>query len=164
MDVDGAIEQIASLVRELVADAERRGEQRALDRIRAAIGATAEPRAPEVMPTRLPPREPVEATDGPSGRKRAPRGSVGGLIDRSLAPGDGLTIADIAATAQTDVERMIAGTSIRAHLKKGEAIGLYREEGGLWYASGGRGPEAVDRPESADAPPADFGSRGEGPN
>ena len=138
MDVDGAIEQIVSLVRELVADAERRGEQRALDRIRAAIGTT--------------------------GRKRAPRGSVGGLIDRALAPGDGLTIADIAATAQTDVERMIAGTSIRAHLKKGEAIGLYREEGGLWYASGGRGPEAVDRPESADAPPADFGSRGEGPN
>src|SRR6478735_1588194 len=111
MDVEDTIEQITGLVRALVAEAERRGEQRALDRIRAAIGVA---------------EEPAVAASPPSPVRQ---------FHSEVATGDA------GATARDDVERMIAGTSIRAHLKKGESAGLYREEAGRWYAVGGTAEE-----------------------
>lgn len=158
MDVEDTIEQITELVRALVTEAERRGEQRALDRIRAAIGVAEEPPMASSPPS--PARQfHSEAATGDAGatRRRAPKGSVGNLIDRALADGRGLTLMEIGATARDDVERMIAGTSIRAHLKKGESAGLYREEAGRWYAVGGTAEEPEEGTESVtDDAPADL--------
>ncbi|MFZ1430932.1 MAG: hypothetical protein WAS21_29745 [Geminicoccaceae bacterium] len=131
MNIDGTIDQIATLVRELVAEAERRGEQKALDRIRAAIGVGDESTAPLAARAQQP--DDPSSDDAATIRRRAPKGSVGTLVDRALANDGGLTLAEIGATAQNDLERMIAGTSIRAHLKKGEGAGVYREEAGKWY-------------------------------
>ena len=131
MNTEGTIEQIAALVRELVAEAERCGEQKALDRSRAAIGVAEESPAP--LPTGPVRRDDTNPDDGAAVRRRAPKGSVGTLVDRALANGGGLTLAEIGGTAQNDLERMIAGTSIRAHLKKGEGAGIYREDAGRWY-------------------------------
>lgn len=131
MNIDGTIEQIAALVRELVAEAERRGEQKALDRIRAAIGVGDESTAP--LAARAQQRDDPSPDDVATIRRRAPKGSVGTLVDRALANDGGLTLAEIGATAQNDLERMIASTSIRAHLKKGEGAGVYREDAGRWY-------------------------------
>ena len=160
MDVEDTIEQITGLVRALVAEAERRGEQRALDRIRAAIGVADEPAVASSPPG--PVRQlHSEAATGDAGatRRRAPKGSVGNLVDRALADGGGLTLLEIGATARDDVERMIAGTSIRAHLKKGESAGLYREEAGRWYAVGSTAEEPEESTESVtDDAPADLWS------
>lgn len=147
MNVEDTIDRIVTLVRELAVEAERRGEQKALDRIRAAIGVAdgmdaASPPPPSARPRQV---AEAEAESGTTLRRRAPKGSVGNLVDRSLAQGEGLTLGEIGATAQNDLERMIAGTSIRAHLKKGEASGLYREEAGRWF-------RVVDDTEASDVP------------
>lgn len=152
MNIEDTIERIAALVRELAVEAERRGEQKALDRIRAAIGVGDESSAP--LPARAPQRDEASLDDGPSLRRRAPKGSVGTLVDRALANGGGLTLAEIGATAQNDLERMIAGTSIRAHLKKGEGAGVYREDVGKWYRVGivDEATEDASTARPADAP------------
>lgn len=151
MNIEDTIERIVALVRELAVEAERRGEQKALDRIRAAIGVGDESPAP--LPARMPPGDESSADDGTTIRRRAPKGSVGTLVDRALANGGGLTLAEIGATAQNDLERMIAGTSIRAHLKKGEGAGVYREDAGKWYRVGSvdAATEEVSTAESRDA-------------
>jgi hypothetical protein len=66
-------------------------------------------------------------------RKRAPKGSVGQLVDRVLASGKGVTAVEIKAHAADEHESMIAGPSIRSHLRLGREAGRYFEKGGRWY-------------------------------
>lgn len=87
-------------------------------------------------------------------RKRAPNGSVEALVARALDNGTGKTPDEIKARAEHDHERMIARSSIRAHLRTGEKEGRYRKEGGRWYLFG-----ASTREKEETAAPARGSSR-----
>lgn len=72
-------------------------------------------------------------------RKRAPRGLPKALTIRALKQNDllGSTPQDIMEQAETEYEKMIALSSIRSELRKGEKDGRYHEQGGLWYLADG---------------------------
>jgi hypothetical protein len=76
-------------------------------------------------------------------RKRAPKGLPRRLVTRVLADMDliGSTPQSIAEAAVTEHEKMIAVSSIRGELRKGEEEGRYREERGYWYLT----PEELKR-------------------
>ena len=69
----------------------------------------------------------------PQERKRAPKGLVRKVIMRALTKRPGLTPAEMEATAQGELERMIRTSSYRAELRNGREAGLYREVGGRWF-------------------------------
>jgi hypothetical protein len=66
-------------------------------------------------------------------RKRAPKGLVRKVVKRALTARPGLTPAEIEATAQDDLEKMIRASSYRSELRKGRESGLYREYDGKWF-------------------------------
>lgn len=66
-------------------------------------------------------------------RKRAPKGAVQALVTRTLSNGVGKTPDEIKAQAENGHDRMIARSSIRAHLRAGQKDGRYVKRGGRWY-------------------------------
>jgi hypothetical protein len=118
MTDDPRLEQALSLIRAVIADADKR----AADEIVARISGT----RPAVLPL------------GDSPDKRAPRGSAGTLIDRALdaAGDDGLTVFGIQSKAETSFEKMVTTSAIRNWLKEGERKHRYRQVGGVWFLAG----------------------------
>lgn len=90
--------------------------------------------------------------DAGQDRKRAPKGLVRKVIVRALRDRGGLSVQEIHATAQGDLEEMIQASSYRSELRKGRDSGLYREDSGRWYLAAKEKTE--ERPES---PPSVFG-------
>ena len=75
----------------------------------------------------------LEENDTPK-RQRAPRGLPRALTTRVLgANPNGVTPQQIVDAAETDFERMIAVSSVRSELRKGEAAERYMEVDGLWH-------------------------------
>ncbi|MDF1855016.1 hypothetical protein [Pseudooceanicola sp.] len=75
-----------------------------------------------------------EDDDATPQRKRAPRGLPKALTMRMLsASRTGLTPQQIVDGAQTENEQMIAVSTIRSELRKGQKSGLYKEVNGLWF-------------------------------
>jgi hypothetical protein len=131
MIVNHGMEQIQSIVMDLVKDAYERGRKDATDAIfKAATGQSAN----------LNDRTQFDSIPSPdltatsvAGRKRAPRGSVERVIRRALdANPGGVTIRQIMDMRETEGERMIADSSIRGELRRG--IGArYKEVRDRWF-------------------------------
>ena len=66
-------------------------------------------------------------------KRRAPKGAVSALVNRVLEETEGPTVAEIKDRAADDIERSIAASSIRAHLRGGRDLGRYVERHGRWY-------------------------------
>lgn len=136
-------EKIISQLRRAVAEAEQRGYERGvrdtMDKIQSLVmsgtaaatsggGASA-----TVSETAVDADEPQDSDDTIHDRKRAPKGLVRKVVKRALAGRPGLTAAEIEATAQGDLEKMIRASSYRSELRKGREAGLYREDDGKWF-------------------------------
>ena len=121
MTDDPRLEQAFTLIREVVADADKRADERLMARI---TGTAVRPSQPKLF-------------DEPSADKRAPRGSAAILIDRALAEAGskGLTVIGIHAKAETDYEKMVTTSAIRNWLKENERKRppKYRQVGGVWF-------------------------------
>lgn len=120
MAEDPRIEQVVTLIRAMLADADERAAGRIIERLGGPKTSGQ---------TRL--------FDDPSPDKRAPRGSAAVLIDRALseAGDNGLTVLGIQAKAETDFEKMITTSAIRNWLKENERKRpqKYRQVGGVWF-------------------------------
>jgi hypothetical protein len=127
MAEDPRLETAFQLIRDVIADADKRAANKMVERITSAAGISP-PSQPQLFPTAPPPD------------KRAPHGSAGVLIDRALAEaGDkGLTVAGIQAKAETEFERMVSTSAIRNWLRECERKHppKYRQIGGVWFLAG----------------------------
>jgi hypothetical protein len=109
-DLDAEIKEIAERITRLVRDAYRRGETDAIERlVRLARSDRGQADAYQPEPT-------LGVAISGKVRKRAPKGAVRELVARSLSDGEGKTPEEIRQQAELDHERMIAQSSIRAHL------------------------------------------------
>lgn len=136
-------EDIIARMRQAVAAAEQRGYERGvretMDKIQTLVmsSASATTYSNEVRTV------PIEAglendiaqdsTPMTQERKRAPKGLVREVIKRALTAHPGLTPAEMEATAQGDLEKMIRASSYRSELRNGREAGRYREDGGKWF-------------------------------
>jgi hypothetical protein len=127
--LDDAIRDLAERMVNLVHEAYRRGEADALERVvqAARSGQMQVTEAPDTLSGR------GEITSHEE-RKRAPKGTVGVLVDRALNNGSGKTPDEIKASATGDHEQMVAVASIRSHLRAGADQGRYRKQGYRWFA------------------------------
>lgn len=140
-NLDTEIQEIADQITRLVRAAYRRGETDALERVLRAARSnqdTTEQALVAVSRSDSAEREP---------RKRAPKGTVEVLVGRTLADGRGRKPDEIKEHAENDDERMIAVSSIRAHLRKGEKEGRYVRRGGRWH---GVTIVTTEKPEATD--------------
>jgi hypothetical protein len=131
MAVDQRVHQIESLIAEIARDAYERGRKDALDAIvRAATGQTGA--LDGSKPSQ--PKPPIQVIGELFlGRKRAPRGSVETVIRRALDRNpDGATLSQILDYRESDGERMIADSSIRGDLRRGNGT-KYKEIGDRWF-------------------------------
>lgn len=128
MTDDPRLEQAFELIRAVIADADKRAEDKLVSRITGS--APSRPAQPQLF-------------EDTSPDKRAPRGSAAMLIDRALdeAGDKGLTPIGIQAKAETAFEKMVSTSAIRNWLKEGERKRppRYRQVGGVWFLAG-RGP------------------------
>ncbi|MCP8940614.1 hypothetical protein NK718_18975 [Alsobacter sp. SYSU M60028] len=131
-DHDPSLEQAFNLIRkafEKVADeAYARGQASERDRIRGLIASATVIHPPTVTVS------PPTAKD--RARKRAPKGSVATLIERSLkARGAwGATTAEIMGDRAGEAESLIQISSVRGELRRGAATGKYEENtSGRWF-------------------------------
>jgi hypothetical protein len=124
---DAEIREIASQIARLVRDAYERGENDAIDRMVRAARSGQKDAEQAARPVVRSDREEHQR------RKRAPKGAVEALVARALGNGIGKTPDEIKAEAKDDHERMIARSSIRAHLRAGVEAGRYVKQGGRWY-------------------------------
>ena len=122
---DPRLETAFQLIRDVIADADKRAASKTVERITSAAVINS-PRQPQLFPTRQ-----------SSPDKRAPHGSAGVLIDRALAEaGDnGLTVLGIQAKAETEFEKMVSTSAIRNWLRECERKQppKYRQVGGVWF-------------------------------
>lgn len=172
MQTDSSAEaSLIELLRRAVADAERRGYERGvkdtMEKIQRLVlgGAAVTTGSSEATVADAVGGDAVEKAMGDDAddadasvdRKRAPKGLVRKVIVRALNTGRGLSVQEIQATAQGDLEMMIQPSSYRSELRKGRDSGLYREDSGRWYLAAREKTE--ERPEST---PSVFGSAAEG--
>jgi len=169
MHTDSSLEaSMIDILRRAVADADRRGYDRGvkdtMEKIQRLVlgGAAVAIGSGEVNTASPVGAISVDAvgdiagddeTDGDVGqdRKRAPKGLVRKVITRALSSG-GMSVQEIQATAQGDLEKMIQASSYRSELRKGRDSGLYREDSGRWYLVAKEKTE--ERPQST---PSVFG-------
>jgi hypothetical protein len=132
---DDDISQVIALIRKIVADAYRRGQDDALARVMLAaqgeLHTTATVQRPSGNGVDLPKRRP----GGQPGAKRATRGSVRKYVNRVLtgpnyqgANYDGI-VDMIAELGGTD----IAPASVRNFLRSSEKRGEVRRQNDLWF-------------------------------
>lgn len=119
---DPRLEQAFALIREVIAEADKRASADLLARL---TGATSFHN----------PLGGIVSTAPPD--KRAPRGSAATLIDRALAEAgtNGLTAIGIHAKASSEFEKMVSLSAIRNWLKENERKRppRYRQVGGVWF-------------------------------
>lgn len=167
MQTDSSAEaSLIDALRRAIADADRRGYERGvkdtMEKIQrlvlggAAVAtgsgevAEADATSRDVVDTVL--NEDAAEVEAAVDRKRAPKGLVRAVITRALRDGRGLSVQEIQATAQGDLELMIQASSYRSELRKGRDSGLYREDSGRWYLAAKEKTE--ERPQST---PSVFG-------
>lgn len=131
MLTDPRLEQAFSLIRTVIADADKR----AVDNLVAALQE----------------RRPSTYSPPPGIERRAPRGSAAALIDRVLTEvGEhGAGVPDIQNAANTEFEKRVSVSAIRAWLKQGESTKppKYRRAGGIWFLVPRVPARAHGRPE-----------------
>jgi len=132
------------------------GAENAKRQVMAAISSA--PASQPVSATLIEERADVAATvDKPakSKRQRAPRGLPRALTLRVMKENkNGVTPQQIVDSAETDFEKMIAVSSIRSELRKGEAKNLYVEVDGLWLSA--ESDEAGDSSHKDNSPASNF--------
>lgn len=146
---------LSDQVHQLLHEAERRGYERgysegiqdAKSKILAAIDGGATVSAPPLQAYEAKPpeqRESAEVGNRDQERQRAPRGLPRALATRVLRRSpDGATPQQIADAAETDFEKMIAVSSIRSELRRGQDDNRYLEVDGVWHLA--EGVEAEDQ-------------------
>jgi hypothetical protein len=130
---DSVFLEVQRLIEAAVADAYKRGRADAKLELRAILFEEGEPRA---ITMSLDDSSPLELGDdaSTSQRKRAPKGLPRALTERTLkSRTNGVIPQDIVDAADNEYERMIAISSIRGELRKGQAEHRYKEQNGLWY-------------------------------
>ena len=117
----------------------------------------AKQRAPRQDTEPQPPRSAAietVSTRPASDRKRAPKGTVRGLINRVLLLSPGLKPMEIIELAETDYEKMVHTTSLRNQLRRGLKQGQYLCAHSRWYLAGPK----TDEPEGTPATEFPSGS------
>jgi hypothetical protein len=134
---DPKLKHALALISEAVADAYQRGKADAISAmIAAASGAMQQGEGQNASAPSLP-IPPTPPRDDDSWKcARAPRGSAERVIRRAFATVvlGGVTVHDILAVREGDLEMMLADSSIRGELRRGEKAGKYAEIGGRWSA------------------------------
>ena len=161
-DRASAWSRLSALVAEIEAQAHARGRADAREEIRAALGVAREP-APR------PGRETVGATRparGPrtDGGRRAPRGTVRALVERTLRSLPETTPLEILECAASNAERLVKLASIRNELQTGRRQNRYASRDGRWslaVSSSAVDDDEPDAPESSAA--ASAGTHDNGP-
>ena len=148
MQTDSSVEaSLIEILRRTVADAERRGYERGvkdtMEKIQRLVlgGAEVATGSGEVIVADVTSSDAVDTVvdgdadevDAAIDRKRAPKGLVRMVIIRALSDRSGLSVQEIQATAQGELEKMIQASSYRSELRKGRDSGRYREDSGRWY-------------------------------
>lgn len=139
---DPRLAQAFDLIRQVVADAEKRVREQVVDEIRAIVAKGAAPLPVgdgNNMAARAArgeyPISPAGEHPIPKKRKRARTGLVREVVMRELAdaPPGGFTPSEIANRVRTDEERAISASSFRSELRAGQDLGAYKSvEGGKW--------------------------------
>ncbi|WP_354538846.1 hypothetical protein [Roseovarius sp. MBR-6] len=133
--------RIIQLLREAERLSFERGYAEGVDsakaKILAAIGADAAV-FDNASPSDHTPYADAERSEAVQERKRAPRGLPRALTIRALRKfSNGATPQQILDAAETEFERMIAVSSVRAELRRGQEEGRYIEIDGLWHLAEG---------------------------
>jgi len=167
---DPRLAQAFDLIRQVLADTEKRVRDQVAAEIRDMIVKKAAPFpvGEGNMPARVArgeyPISPAGERPIPKKRKRARTGLVREVVMRELAdaPAGGFTPSEIANRVRTDEERAISASSFRSELRAGHDIGVYRSvEGGKWVLA--RAEEENEKAGSAvDSNPAFSLSEQEG--
>lgn len=141
MGRDPRIEQALALIEAAIQaaseEAYNQGRRDALKEIVTAASATMKQLPPLADETRgHKEEEGIEASE--AGRKRAPRGSAERVIRRAMEhdkDGNGVSVADIMFFRRGEEEMMLAESSIRGELRRGEKADppRYVEDSGRWY-------------------------------
>jgi hypothetical protein len=129
-NLDSEVQEIANQITRLIREAYQRGEADALERV-VRLARSGQMQVTEPPDTFSAQGEVIPCLEE---RKRAPKGTVGMMVERVLNNGSGKTPDEIKAHAVTDYERMVAVPSIRSHLRIGVKEGRYRKRGSRWYA------------------------------
>ena len=126
-------DNIAASIRQLIDDALKEGEERAISRVLSAVRPTE--KVTQVADNDHDIDDTREGKPSEQDRKRAPKGTVGRLVDRALAAAspNGLRTQDILDAAEDEFERMVKAASIRGRLRNGVGEGKYREDNGVWF-------------------------------
>ncbi|MCY4551531.1 MAG: hypothetical protein OXC28_24570 [Defluviicoccus sp.] len=145
-------ERLSSLIAEIEAEAYARGQADARREFLDAIGtpggqlagakAGRGSRGKQAAPKRK-----------PGGRKRAPRGSVPGFVERALQGGQALAPPEILERAATHMERLIKLASVRTELRNGRRTGKYELKDGRWSLAAGSAAEETGDPAPAEPSP-----------
>lgn len=128
--MEADLDPVIAMIRKIEAEAYERGKADAVTAIMAAAANVASPTSAIYLPMS---DLVVEKED--SGRKRAPRGSVGRLVQRVItaAADQGAIGADFMEARNGDLEMMIQESSIRSELRRGREAGEYIEKDGRWF-------------------------------
>ena len=133
MTDDPKLKQAFALISEVVANAYERGRSDAIDAmLQAAAGAKQQVSGPAHTSALV-----VADDADDDGRKRAPRGSAERVIRRAIAGAGsaGATVAQMLDARKGELEMMLADSSIRGELRRGEKADpqKYVEIDGRWF-------------------------------
>lgn len=150
---DDEVEAFRAALQRAYASGLQDGAERAKRQILAAINVTPNEHSAQSRGASAPTANDVDDADS---RKRAPRGLPRALTLRVLRDSpNGATPQQIIDAANTEFEKMIAVSSIRSELRRGEEEGRYVEVGGVWHLA--NSDEAGGHTDQ-DTPPASNSS------
>jgi hypothetical protein len=134
MATDSRLQEAFLLIEQSLADAYARGRADAIDAmLKAASGVKLQSNQIHESPASI---NTVRVRDE-DGRQRAPRGSAERVIRRAIAlVGDkGVTVSEIMEAREGELELMLADSSIRGELRRGEKLlpQKYVEINGRWF-------------------------------
>lgn len=136
------LDEAFDIIRKAIADAYERGRADAVSAMMNAVAGNSLPTPQNeiITQTKVVSTEnqiALQASAASTERQRAERGSVGRVIQRTLQQKgpSGALVSDIVAARAGELENMIAESSIRGELRRGQRRGEYIEKSGRWYSS-----------------------------
>lgn len=119
--------ELKAIIERIRAEAYMRGKEDAKAELLAFLSSAGQPQSDDRAADRH-----GDDADHES-RNRAPRGTARTLIHRAMRGGGGIEPKAAVGAAETEMERRISVSAIRAELRRGKDSGRYVERAGRWF-------------------------------
>lgn len=165
-ETGSAAGRLSALIAEIEAAAYARGQADARKEVLSVLGAPALTEQMSESRKEKPRSTGAAGKRRTAGGKRAPRGSVRALVERTLRAEAGLSAREVLDRAGSDAERLVKLGSIRAELQTGRRQGRYESKDGRWLLAASvsaEGNGVSDIPASPDGDKAGEDTASEGP-